>query len=70
MNNWISVKDRLPELGDVVLIAGNGYVHCGVYGSKYYANKWYEVNYDRYGDEEEIYYNVTHWQPLPEPPKE
>lgn len=65
-NNWISVKDRMPKSGDAVLITGNGCVDYGIYSERY--SRWYEINYDRYGDEIEVYYNVTHWQPLPKPP--
>lgn len=68
MSNWISTKEKMPETGDAVLIVVNGYVDCGMYSEGY--GRWYEINYDRYGDEIEICYDVTHWQPLPEPPKE
>jgi hypothetical protein len=51
---WISVKDRLPKLGTVVLVAKDiGSVNTTYFG----------VNGFR--DEQ-----VTHWMPLPEPPKE
>jgi len=54
VNGWISVKDRLPELGTVVLVAKDiGSVNTTYFG----------VNGFR--DE-----SVTHWMPLPEPPKE
>ena len=54
VNGWVSVKDRLPELGTVVLVAKDiGSVNTTYFG----------VNGFR--DE-----SVTHWMPLPEPPKE
>ncbi len=60
MSEWISVKDRLPEIDGIYLIikeTGMGYsdkVAVCEYGFKY--------GFDRVG--------VTHWMPLPEPPNE
>ena len=65
---WISVKDHLPEEGKVVLRYGNNI-------------EKYEVDYIVTFDEREPsyiwagvlvddYLKVTHWMPLPEPPKE
>ena len=58
---WISVKDRLPEKWEDVLI-------CNCYS---------EVDTDMIWENPsgsfEFYFeggNVTHWMPLPEPPKE
>ena len=70
---WISVEDRLPETKDPVLcyyLGKDGKHHYSVgyherYGS--YAEAWYveiEYNCAGYGCE-----RVTHWMPLPEPPK-
>ena len=103
MAEWISVKDRLPESGEVVLllvelryISGDlksRYVCDGYYAKRYteiagnhnddiaceyneendeyYLEEgWYEVikNWGEY-DSVVIEYPVTHWMPLPEPPK-
>ena len=61
---WISVNDRLPEeelIEVLVLISGDGWHD---YDIAYFAlGKWH----DKYDDHVE---GVTHWQPLPEPPKE
>ena len=51
---WISVKDRLPENDDEVAIASGSYMTTG-----YYDGEWHGM----------LSY-VTHWMPLPEPPKE
>ena len=72
MSEWISVKDRLPELGDYSVLAYWGHggidmVHVADYfkditaGVDHQGNqrftKWYLTS------------GVTHWMPLPEPPK-
>ena len=58
-NEWISVKDRLPEMGQEVLMF-NGYGMHVAYHDK--AEKEWRWNILRF-------YAVTHWMPLPEPPK-
>lgn len=66
MTEWISVKDRLPELGIpvAILLDGNYMLPDIAYrSSKIRGNPWcsrYAVRVD----------SVTHWMPLPEPPKE
>ena len=58
--NWISVKERLPEPGERVLYCYRGFV-----GEGYVS---------RSGDWERAgiwtFYCPSHWMPLPEPPKE
>ena len=61
MSEWISVKDRLPEYGDGnVLIA---YKQGGIY-----IDSWDE-EYEEW-DDAGIDDDITHWMPLPEPPKD
>jgi hypothetical protein len=56
---WISVKDRLPEKGDRVLIS----YHDGVSIGSYHRNDdWHVIGI--------ILRSVTHWMPLPKPPEE
>lgn len=57
---WISVKDRLPPVGRKVIIFTN---------SSYLA--WHSEN-DEFMDfyDNKIINHVTHWMPLPQPPKE
>lgn len=66
MSNWISVEDRLPEHGEKVLtIKSNGVflVSHIIHHDEGFTPNWQYTITDRIG------VNVTHWQPLPEPPK-
>lgn len=57
---WISVKDRLPEDISEVLIAFGGGVSIACYGGD-----WRHPVYPMLP-----LLSVTHWMPLPKPPKE
>ena len=69
---WISVEERLPEPKKEVLVCiryNTGHVirETAKYDEKY-GDPWLTSNEDYYcaeGDPE-----ITHWMPLPEPPKE
>lgn len=62
--SWISVKDRLPEDDATYLVYGrNGY---GIVFAVYYGDgEWLTCD-----DLTNITRFVTHWMPLPKPPKE
>ena len=62
--DWISVKDRLPEDDATYLVYGrNGY---GIVFAVYYGDgEWLT-----WADLTNITRFVTHWMPLPPPPKE
>ena len=61
-NNWISVKDRLPELNRrVTLLDGSAPVH----GRRTEDEPGDDYYHDDYMVQLRL---VTHWQPLPEPP--
>ena len=79
-NEWISVKDRLPKKNgkylcyNICLIGGIGIFSfaknlkkVGINDFMFRKSGWYAY------DSECGFYevsNVTHWMPLPEPPKE
>lgn len=83
MSKWISVTERLPDTDGEYLIFSNGYVGIlpPCISTALFAKSlrgkclmWDEpdrsgfYNYDGEGEWEEK--GVTHWMPLPEPPKE
>lgn len=60
VSHWIPVTERLPELCvPVIVCRDDGKVEQGVY---FTSNGWWKV----FGARTK---RVTHWQPLPEPPK-
>lgn len=62
---WVSVKDRLPNFGKLV-IATEG----TTYGIAWYCSDCTWMIKMGYKSESWIGRKVTHWMPLPEPPKE
>lgn len=67
---WHRVEDKLPEsgeFGEIVLACNDvGTVNAAFLSS---SGKWYAANNTMY-DAWTWMPNVTHWMPLPEPPKE
>lgn len=61
---WISVKDRLPEMSGYYLVCTHNTFYDTYCISKVYfsGGVW--------GSLRKRYTNITHWMPLPEPPKE
>jgi hypothetical protein len=69
-SEWISVCDRLPETEANVLAVTEDYPVRMVVPAKYDGIDWCDIeNTDRDGMTETLY-QVTHWQLMPEPPKE
>ena len=63
-SEWISVKDMLPQVKEDVLIYDSH--HRNIYKA------WYIGDIDVWFSNEYLpqFINITHWMPLPEPPKE
>lgn len=64
--SWIDIKERLPlrkpyRFEQVIIAKENGVVMEALYNTK--VEKFMNTNF------EELNHRVTHWQPLPEPPK-
>lgn len=80
MGEWISVKDRLPDMYNFVLvyakICGTN-EPCPTYIARYDGNKWRLLGEDEIvaiGAFMHMEYDldvddITHWMPLPEAPK-
>lgn len=77
---WISVKDRLPELKKEVMVYAVGKIE-GFTGRHAYAlcDRFVQhvfpssPGHERWSTPWEYFhtdYEITHWMPLPEPPKE
>lgn len=62
-SKWIPVSERLPEAGDYVLVCDTREDWYGLW--EFSGAAWYDASYKPWGIDE-----VTHWMPLPEPPKE
>lgn len=70
MAEWISVKERLPKTDEYVIVAicdDSGdteyrYTTFGIYFDMRFDGVWVVDNERNSG--------VTHWMPLPEPPRE
>ena len=75
VQEWISVKDRLPETDGIYIVCdcrlnGNQWIHTD--GFRKASSSWCELHgmyyddvYGRYSEQDKF----THWMPLPEPPK-
>ena len=64
MNEWISVNDRLPDVGErciTVEVYNDGYQGAAMEAVRYQGKK-----FNRFGME----CSPTHWMPLPEPPSD
>jgi len=59
MTEWIKLSDRLPEKGKEILVFSRGIYMATTWNGE----TFYERNENRVGD-------ITHWMPLPKPPKE
>lgn len=66
---WISVKEKLPEKGEIVQVTDGAFVHCGRYTDTDGGGRPMDDGF--LTCEDEFYrtnHNITHWMPLPEPP--
>jgi hypothetical protein len=81
MSEWISVEDRLPEKDwqNVLVFCDEGNTQVTKYHSQRHIFKWekaYFYSRKKFGKYSghfelchELGYKITHWMPLPEPPK-
>lgn len=64
MSEWISVENRLPDFAETVIFTDGESVKVGRCYKKFNGG-WH----DQLSHAQSVN-NVTHWMPLPEPPKE
>ena len=63
-SKWIPVTERLPQKGEIVLACGKRHATSGMFqGASRNNPKWWHWKGNTLKE-------VTHWMPLPEPPKE
>lgn len=62
-SDWISVDERLPEHGGTYPALADGRFGIAKFDPEY--NAWLFKNFEVY----ELMANVTHWMPIPQPPK-
>ena len=74
VQEWISVKDRLPDNKEydwvlAQVVENNGFMHIPtVMEYRQSKNDWFEETYGWLSEHNDLF-TVTHWMPLPEPPK-
>ena len=75
VQEWISVKDRLPDNKEhdwvlAQVVEDNGYMHIPrVMEYRQRRNDWFEETYGWLSEHNGLF-SVTHWMPLPNSPKE
>ena len=74
VQEWISVDDRLPDNKEhdwvlAQVVEDNGYMHIPkVMEYRQLRNDWFEETYGWLSEHNGLF-SVTHWMPLPNPPK-
>ena len=74
VQEWISAKDRLPDNKEhdwvlAQVVEDNGFMHIPkVMEYRQQKNDWFEETYG-WLSEHNGAFTVTHWMPLPQPPK-
>ena len=73
-SKWIPVTERLPKsiANKVITLSENGYVGFGHYENYKGRQTWYNLESDEpftAWNHDDDSYEVTHWMPLPKPPK-
>lgn len=74
VQDWISVEDRLPDNKEhdwvlAQVVEDNGYMHIPkVMEYRQSKNDWFEETYGWISKHNGAF-TVTHWMPLPQPPK-
>ena len=74
MSEWVSVKDRLPMFGcEVLVVNDDGKCSVAVRTEESIHMMCWQIKYTVYDSDcwdDDDCGVITHWMPLPEPPKE
>ena len=62
-NEWISVKDRLPEIGKDYLVTDGHVCMVAAFRENTEEFDFWNINWWSHNE-------VTHWMPIPTPPKQ
>ena len=70
--NWIDINFELPELDDEVIITDGKYVSTGTFGRALsHPEDYPKAIAMRFRPSSgQTWFDITHWMPLPEPPKD
>lgn len=76
MNTWIPMSEQLPPVDSPVLIHTSDGTVCAACRTTFAGDTWWDgAGFDGYewewtwSRENEPWLGVTHWMPLPEPPR-
>jgi hypothetical protein len=73
VQEWVSVKDRLPEMPPDKIAEGYVQIQVLVWSDKGRQCAWFQVDTKTFYDQPGLFgtkvNGVTHWMPLPQPPK-
>ena len=61
VQKWIPVSERLPEKSAYYIVM--------IQGALLPTTLYYRRMQNEWVDDDSEYYNITHWMPLPQPPK-
>lgn len=72
MSEWTNVEEELPEGYETVLMCQTTETDLGPNTQTYFLG-WYDPEHEKFyseakGKAGDFISNITHWQPLPEPP--
>lgn len=67
---WVEIKEFCPEFGVPVIVYGERTTAIArlITVTTQMDGKWFEF-YDGFTSNDKCWFTVTHWMPLPEPPK-